>query len=235
MSSAAARQTSFENWRIALGGTDLAVDHAGLLVIEAEGIVVVADLHLEKGTSLARFGAFLPPYDTRTTLGRLGRALTRLKPRAVVALGDSFHDTKGSERLSAEDRGKLGELQRGRDWIWIAGNHDPRLPADLGGERREEWLLSGLIFRHEPTLGGENEIAGHLHPCARVSRDGHSQRRPCFVYDDNRLLLPAFGAYTGGLNVLDPAIAGLVRGKPNVAVVGRSGVYPVARRQLLGD
>ena len=235
MSSAAASKASFEDWRISLGGIALTADHAGVLVINDEQVLIVSDLHLEKGTSLARRGALLPPYDTRSTLARLQRAILRLRPRLVVALGDSFHDAGGCQRLTAEDRKVLVGLQQGRDWIWIAGNHDPELPAELGGERRDTWQHGELGFRHEPSLDGSNEIAGHLHPCARVSRGGHSQRRPCFALGGDRLLLPAFGAYTGGLNVLDPAITEVFGGVPQVALVGRSGVYPVPARQLRAD
>lgn len=235
-SAAAVKSTSdFESWRIELGGVALMADMSGVLVIEGAGVLVVSDLHLEKGSARAHRGRFLPPYDSRTTLARLALAVERLQPRAVIALGDSFHDLGGCERLCTDDRAALGGLQKGRDWVWIAGNHDPVLPADLGGDRASSWHHRGLTFRHEPTLLADGEIAGHLHPCARISRDGHSQRRTCFVYGANRLLLPAFGAYAGGLNILDPAITELFGGEMAVAAVGRSGVYPVAARQLRGD
>ena len=237
MSSAAAAKAAldFESWRIELGGVLLLADMAGVLVIEDSDVLVVSDLHLEKGSARAHRGAFLPPYDSRTTLARLARAITRLRPRAVIALGDSFHDVRGGERLCAEDRAALSELQRGRDWLWISGNHDPELPAGLEGDSADEWSHGGLTFRHEPAVGAAHEIAGHLHPCARVSREGHIQRRPCFAFGGGRLLLPAFGAYTGGLNVLDPAVSGLFASDLTVAVIGRNGVYPVAARQLRAD
>jgi uncharacterized protein len=227
-------QSAFDSWRIELGGIELTADRAGVLVIESIRTLIVSDLHLEKGTSLARRRALLPPYDTRSTLRRLMLAMERLRPKVVIALGDSFHDGQGAERLCDEDRASLAALQKGREWIWIAGNHDPELPPDLGGERAGDWRCRGVSFRHEPLPAG-NEVVGHLHPCARVSRGGHSQRRPCFAFGSGRLILPAFGAYTGGLNVLDPAIAGLFGGAPAIAVLGRSGVYPVAARQLRPD
>ncbi len=235
-SAAAAKAASdFESWRIELGGVPLLADMSGVLMIEDECVLVVSDLHLEKGSARAYRGTFLPPYDSRTTLARLARAVERLQPRTVIALGDSFHDVGGCERLCTEDRAALGRLQKGREWVWIAGNHDPVLPIELGGDRAGSWQHGGLTFRHEPTPLSADEIAGHLHPCARISRDGHSQRRPCFAFGSGRLLLPAFGAYTGGLNVLDPAVAALFAGEMAVAAVGRSGVYPVAMRQLRGD
>ena len=225
----------FEGWAIELGGVALTADRAGLLHIAAANVLVVSDLHLEKGSSRARRGLFLPPYDTRTTLARLGGAMDRLRPRLVVALGDSFHDLGGVERLGNEDRTALAHLQKGRDWLWIAGNHDPELPRELGGDRACEWRHGGVTFQHQPSAAAKAQVAGHLHPCARVSRDGHSQRRPCFAYGARKLLLPAFGAYAGGLNVLDQAIAGWFAGEMTVAVLGRSGVYPVPARHLRGD
>ena len=225
----------FDNWRITLGDIALTAHHSGVLMINDERTLVVADLHLEKGTAHGRHRSFLPPYDTRTTLARLKRAMDRLQPKRVIALGDSFHDVGGCERLTPDDRAALLALQRGRDWLWISGNHDPVLPDELGGDRSDAHSISDLIFRHEPKLYGRHEIAGHLHPCARVARGGHVQRRPCFIASAERLLLPAFGAYTGGLNVLDPAIAGLFEGGAAVGVLGRSGVYPIATHQLRSD
>jgi uncharacterized protein len=265
---------AFDAWTIELGGVELSADRSGVLFLAVSRTLIVADLHLEKGTSLARRRALLPPYDTRSTLRRLALAMERLGPKTVIALGDSFHDSEGAARLCEEDRARLAALQRGRDWLWIAGNHDPKLPVELGGERADDWRCGGVVFRHEPSSGvpphpnplptgergrlsrgsaprvpsprwgegqGEgaaemHEVAGHLHPCARVSRSGHTQRRPCFAFGGGRLILPAFGAYTGGLNVLDAAIAGLFAAEyPAIAVLGRSGVYPVARHQLRPD
>ena len=235
MVDALAAIENFDNWRIELRGVALTANHAGVLLVDDDRTLVVADLHLEKGTARARQRSFLPPYDTRTTLARLKRAIDGLRPARVIALGDSFHDVGGCERLHPDDRANLLGLQKGRQWLWIAGNHDPVLPPDLGGDRSASHAIGALTFRHEPTRGGGSEIAGHLHPCARVARGGHVQRRPCFIVSAERLLLPAFGAYTGGLNVLDPAVAGLFDAGPAVAVLGRSGVYPVAIRQLRGD
>jgi len=238
MSSARKQQTdaaAFDTWSFELGGVALSADRAGVVMMEASRTLIVSDLHLEKGSARARFGAFLPPYDTRTTLRRLAEAIERLRPRTVVALGDSFHDVGGAARLGADDRAELMALQKGRDWLWIAGNHDPELPGDLGGERATLWRHRRLTLRHQPEVESAGEVAGHLHPCAKVARDGHVQRRPCFVLGPTRLVMPAFGAYTGGLNVLDAAFAGLFADGLAVAVIGRSGVYPVASRQLRAD
>ena len=231
-----ADEGAFDTWRLELGGIELAADRSGTLYIQSASALIVSDLHLEKGSSFARRRTLLPPYDTRSTLRRLRLAIERLRPKTVVALGDSFHDAQGSERLCEEDRASLVALQMGRDWVWIAGNHDPQLPAGLGGERAGDWRHGAVVFRHQPLAKPvDAEVAGHLHPCARVVRDGHQQRRPCFAFGFGRLIMPAFGAYTGGLNVLDPAVAGLFADEPAIAVLGRSGVYPVAARQLRPD
>ncbi|MCR4282190.1 MAG: ligase-associated DNA damage response endonuclease PdeM [Bauldia sp.] len=200
-------------------------------------LLVVADLHLEKGSSFARRGQLVPPYDTVETLGRLARLIARLQPQAIVALGDSFHDDDGAARLSASDRAVLKRLQTGREWIWIAGNHDPGRPADLGGMAVDELAIGKLVFRHEPRIGAtEGEIAGHLHPCARVYGRGRSVRRRCFAGDGYRLVLPAFGAYSGGLDVLDPAFGGLfAAGSFRAFMLGGDRVYAVGPKALRPD
>ena len=219
-----------------LAGAALVADPSGALVWPAERTLVVADLHLEKGSSLAaRRGALLPPYDTAATLAALTRVVARLDPRRVVALGDSFHDPAGPSRMAGGMREALGVLMRGRDWVWVAGNHDPE-PPGLGGDAIPELRLGPLTLRHEPAPdGGEGEIAGHLHPAARLLWRGRSLRRRCFAADGKRLVLPAFGAYAGGLNVLDGAFAAVFRSRPRVMLLGRGQVYPVSPALLIGD
>jgi DNA ligase-associated metallophosphoesterase len=190
---------------ITIGNASLIADPVGALYWPEQKMLVVADLHLEKGSSFARRGVLLPPYDSGTTLDNLGKLIARYAPRQVVALGDSFHDRDGSSRMTVRDRESLASLQRGRDWIWIAGNHDPD-PPTLGGTFAREVAVDGLVFRHEPT-GEVGEIAGHLHPCARVRWRGHVVVRRCFAAAAQHLVMPALGAYTGGLNVLDRAFA----------------------------
>ncbi|UTD26666.1 ligase-associated DNA damage response endonuclease PdeM [Bradyrhizobium sp. WD16] len=189
-------------------GIDLLADLSGAFVWAAERVVVVSDLHLEKGSSFARRGVLLPPYDSAATLSRLAAIVARHDPRTVIALGDSFHDADAHERLGAAERAALGALQAGRDWIWIAGNHDPDLPDDLGGEVRSAITIGPLTFRHEPT-GARGEIAGHLHPKARIARRGRSFDRRCFACDDGRAVMPAFGAYAGGLSIRDAAFSAI--------------------------
>ena len=174
-------------------------------------MLVVADMHLEKGSAFARRGQMLPPYDTVDTLTRLHALVERLQPRSIVALGDSLHDRWACERLDAPARAMLGALQAGRSFVWIAGNHDPE-PQGLGGDHAPALHLGRLVLRHEPeeeVSDGGGEICGHLHPAARVVVRGRGVRRRCFVTDGKRMVLPAFGAFTGGLDVRTPSIAGL--------------------------
>ncbi len=184
----------------------LVADLSGALFWEDERLLVVSDLHLEKGSSFATRGVLLPPYDTVATLSRLAAVIARHDPRMVIALGDSFHDRTAHERLSGPDRDTIAVLQVRRDWIWISGNHDPSLPSDLGGIVASEVAIGRIAFRHEPT-GASGEIAGHLHPKARVATRGRSMERRCFACDGERAVMPAFGAYTGGLSIRDAAFA----------------------------
>src|SRR5882757_7809979 len=181
-------------------------DFAGALFWEAQSLLVMSDLHLEKGSSFAARGVLLPPYDTVATLSRLAAVIARHDPRQVIALGDSFHDRNAHERLSLSDREALNALQVRRNWIWISGNHDPALPSGLGGVVATEVASGPIAFRHEPT-GAAGEIAGHLHPKARVSTRGRSMERRCFACDGERAVMPAFGAYTGGLSIRDAAFS----------------------------
>ncbi len=187
-------------------GISLVADLAGAISWPDERILVVADLHLEKGSSFAARGMLLPPYDTAATLGLLGDVIARHAPRLVIALGDSFHDGGAPARVMPQDRATLAGLQHGRDWLWIAGNHDPDPAQNIGGAFAESLSLGPLTFRHEPTRGvADGEIAGHLHPSARVTRRGRSVTRKCFAANGRRMILPAFGAYAGGLNIRDRA------------------------------
>jgi DNA ligase-associated metallophosphoesterase len=191
---------------IAVANITFAADPAGSLYWPEQQLLCVADLHLEKGSSFARRGVLLPPYDTGATLRPLELLIARYAPRVVVALGDNFHDGSGPARMAAGDRATLAALQRGRDWIWITGNHDPVPAPGVGGTFAQALTLDPIVFRHEPS-GIVGEIAGHLHPSARVSWRGHAIVRRCFAADANRLVMPAFGAYTGGLNILNAAFA----------------------------
>jgi hypothetical protein len=189
---------------VRIAGIDMIADLSGALFWVEERLLVVSDLHLEKGSSFATRRVLLPPYDTAATLAKLRAVIARHEPRMVIALGDSFHDRDAHQRLDTANRVTLTELQMGREWIWIAGNHDPALPREIGGTVINEVKMGPLTFRHEPT-GAQGEIAGHLHPKARVSQRGRSVERRCFVSDELRAVMPSFGAYTGGLSIRDEA------------------------------
>ncbi|MEP9351560.1 ligase-associated DNA damage response endonuclease PdeM [Xanthobacter sp. KR7-225] len=194
-----------------IAGHEALLDPSGALFLVEARALVVADMHLEKGSAFARRGQMLPPYDTAETLAGLAGLVRRFAPRLVVALGDSLHDRWGAERIGENARAALAAFQAGRDFLWIAGNHDPE-PHGLGGQCLGALNLGGLVLRHEPEAQGRaaaGEICGHLHPVARVVRRGRALRRRCFVTDGARMVLPAFGAYAGGLEVSAPAIARL--------------------------
>jgi hypothetical protein len=216
---------------IEVRGERLQLDPCGAVWWPRLRTLIFSDLHFEKGSSYARGGQFLPPYDTRATLLRMAAAVARHAPSRIVALGDSFHDPDAAERLGLEERARLAVLAQGLEWVWITGNHDPRPPAWLGGEVAEEITLGPLTLRHEPR-GAEGEIAGHLHPCARVSRWGRSVRRRCFVSDGERMILPSYGAYTGGLDVEEAPIATLFRQGFHTYMLGRERVYRTAPRRV---
>jgi DNA ligase-associated metallophosphoesterase len=214
--------------RLLLCETELVLDASGALWWPGEKTVVVADLHFEKGSAYARSGQFLPPYDTRATIRRLETLLARTHAQRVIALGDSFHDSGAGGRLDEEERAALSDLTRRYDFFWVEGNHDPEPPSWLGGRIVPEMMLNTLMFRHIPGEAGIiGEVAGHLHPAVRVSRGGVSVRRRCFVSDGRRLLLPAFGAYTGGLDVQDEAVTTLFTRGHSVYALGKERAYLV--------
>lgn len=227
----------FAEQPVSVCGKVFIADMSGALYWPAENALIVADLHLEKGSAFAARGQMLPPYDTRETLQRLARAIDRFGADTVIALGDSLHDCGAGERIAAGDLAALRVLQEDRRWVWVTGNHDPAIGCQLGGEVADALVIGGLRLVHLPTSGhATHEIAGHLHPAARLSLYGHTLRRPCFVGNRLRLILPAFGAFTGGLNVLDPAFLPLFGNDGfGVWMLGQEGVYPVATRQLYGD
>jgi DNA ligase-associated metallophosphoesterase len=214
--------------KVAIADVIFLADLSGALFWQEQRLLVVSDLHLEKGSSFAARGVLLPPYDTVATLSRLAAVIARHDPVMVIALGDSFHDRNAHERLSEPDRKALTAMQVRRDWIWIAGNHDPHLPSDLGGMVASEVAIGPIMFRHEPT-GASGEIAGHLHPKARVPTRGRSIERRCFVSDGERAVMPAFGAYTGGLSIRDVAFAKIFRAPGLMAhVLGDTKLHAIA-------
>jgi uncharacterized protein len=213
-----------------MGGERLMLDPEGALFWPARRWLVVADLHLEKGSAAATRGALLPPWDTRATLDRLAALLRRWQPVArVVAVGDSFHDNGGALRMQRDDHARLAHMTASVPFLWLLGNHDPAPPDGVGGEHAGELTEGRLVFRHEARQAepkpGEAEISGHFHPKAQVPVRGTLITRACFAGDGRRLILPAIGAYTGGLDVRDPAIARLFPRGGRAFLLGRERLY----------
>lgn len=221
---------------LAVNGTEVVLKASGALHVPSHDALLVADLHFEKGSAYAARGQLLPPYDTRETLNRLEREVAATAPRLLVFLGDSFHDGRAEERLDADDARRLAALATGRTLIWVVGNHDADGPRHLPGEMIDEMTLQTLRLRHEPQDGAQpGEVAGHLHPAARVAGRGGRVRRRCFVTDGSRIVLPAFGSYAGGLNVRDEAFAGLFATRPIAAALGTGRVHAIGWKSLVSD
>ena len=234
MLAARAEQNEQSTCAFEVAGAELVADPAGIAFWPEEKCLIVSDLHLEKGSSFARRGQMLPPYDTGATLAGLQRVMDFWKPEMVIALGDSFHDKDASSRLPPACRRHLSAMASSCDWIWISGNHDPDPPEDLAGLVADELAIGPLVFRHEPTRnGGPGEISGHLHPAAKITVQGRSIRKRCFATSRKRLIMPAFGAFTGGLNVLDKAYDGLFDQRDFYALMlGNDQVFALSARRL---
>lgn len=213
-----------------LNGEAALLDHRGALFLPDHRLLVVSDLHLEKGSALARRGTMMPPYDSAATLALLAALIEAYRPEIVISLGDSFHDGWGAERMPEPFRARLLTLIDGRDWFWVAGNHDPEPPAGLPGSTVREIAVGRLVFRHVPSRGdAAGEVAGHLHPGARIVRRGRSVRRRCFATDGRRLVMPAFGAFTGMLNLRERVLWELFEpARLRAYMLGSDRVYPVA-------
>ena len=226
------KQTTHE---IGLKGQAAALDLTGAMYLPEHDALLVADLHFEKGSSFARRGMMLPPYDTRETLMALSDAVFRLNPKTVIALGDSFHDIGGPERLGDEERATLTQVQQGREWIWVTGNHDHVLPESIGGQVVAEMALGSLTLRHQPLAGEQAEIAGHLHPVGKVVMRGRATRRRCFLTDGQRCVMPALGAYAGGLNACDAAFKPLFPNGFTAQLIGTERIFAIAKSMLCRD
>ncbi len=193
-------------------------------------VLCVSDLHLGKSDRIARrTGAMLPPYETTETLDKLATLIDQLEPQTVICLGDSFDDLAAADSLDVGHRLTLARLQAGRRWVWIEGNHDPG-PVEFGGDHLEMLNIEGLVFRHiaDPTITGE--ISGHYHPKVQVPVRGRHISRPSFLVDQTRIILPAFGAYTGGLRCTDPVLQGLMKADAHAILTGKtSRMVPMPR------
>lgn len=219
-----------------LAGQAAVLDSSGALILPAHSTVVFADLHFEKGSAFAERGALLPPYDSAATLDRMDAVLACYRPARVICLGDSFHDVTSGARMPAAVAGRLRRMADQRDWVWVAGNHDPEIPEAAGGRVAPHIQLKDLLFLHEATdAPGGFEISGHYHPKARIKAGPRRITRPCFIGDDRRLILPSFGAYTGGLDVMNPAIAHLFPGHFTAWLISKGAIYafPSAKTRFL--
>jgi DNA ligase-associated metallophosphoesterase len=218
---------------LSFAGQDFRPLPCGALLWPAERLLIVADLHLEKGSHFARRGWLLPPHDSLDTLQRLAATIADVAPRGVVALGDSFHDEAGAERLPPGARALLQALIGRVDWLWITGNHDGDSAVRLGGRTAVEVELAGIAFRHEAAAGACGpEISGHFHPKLLLPlRTGRRVSRRCLALTPARLVLPAYGAYAGGLSVDDPALAAALGARPDAVVALADGLIRLTARQ----
>ena len=213
-----------------LAGARVVCRPSGALWLEAARALIVADLHLEKGSAYAARGQLLPPYDTRETLDRLDGEITAQAPAMIVLLGDTFHDASARSRLAADDLVRLNRLAERVRLVWISGNHDHAGLDGLRGEIAPHASLAGLSLVHEPApVPARGEIAGHLHPKARVATRGRAIDRRCFATDGNCAIMPAFGAYAGGLSIRDPAFTSIFRSTAfNAHVLGDRKMHVIA-------
>ena len=225
----------------ACNGVELVARPDGALWWPQERLLAVADLHLEKGSWYGmRTGQLLPPYDTRATLARLAQAIEATRPRIVLCVGDSFHDGEAASRVDVVDAAEIKRLVgTARDWIWITGNHDPAPPRQWGGQASVELAFGPLVFRHQalalPLTDTSGEISGHYHPVASLVVRGRGLRRRCFLTDGARLILPSYGAYTGGLNARDAALAAIFSGPYDALAIGASSVHRLPVEALRRD
>ncbi len=217
-----------------LAGATLTARPSGALWLAAERLLVVADLHLGKAERLARRGGgLLPPYETAETLARLAAEIDALAPAMVLCLGDSFDDGRAAAALEETARERLAALAAGRRWVWAAGNHDPA-PLGLPGTHALEWRAGPLVFRHiAAPAAPPGEVSGHYHPKAVLAARGRRVRRRCFLADARRAILPAFGAYAGGLDATDPAFDALLGREARAFLIGAK-VVAAPRAALAG-
>lgn len=214
-----------------LAGAQLKALNTGALWWPDEQLLCVSDLHLGKSERIARRGGVtLPPYETRDTLTRLAADLTLTHARTVICLGDSFDDLSAAQALPEEERLWIARLQAGRRWVWVEGNHDPG-PVDLGGSHLAELPLAPLTFRHIAEPGASGEISGHYHPKTSVALGGRTVTRPAFLYDSDRLIMPAYGTYTGGLSTQNDVLQNLMRAEACAILTGKTAL-PVPMQRI---
>ena len=221
-----------EQSNFAIQGIKLCAHDSGALYIPSNETLVVSDLHLGKGEFFARSGQFLPPYDTADTLARLLDVIKTYAPMRLIALGDSFHDKTARNQLA--DNTTLGEMiDRVPEWIWVAGNHDPGQTMAMAGAWVDEMLLDRMVFRHQAIERPRAlEISGHFHPKAGLRLRGRKISGKCFIHDHHRLIMPAFGAFTGGLNINDPVFNDLMVEPFVVKMITRAGLTTLSSARM---
>ncbi len=207
---------------------------SGALWCEQYQLLIVSDLHFGKGSSYAVAGQMLPPYDVDATLDSVETLFSEWLPKKCISLGDSFHDAQAEARLTPGQRARIRRLTGLSDWFWIEGNHDPVPPVHLGGRAANTLRVGEMIFRHEPS-GARGEVAGHLHPVAKVRSSGRSVRTKCFITDGHALVLPSLGSFTGGLNVTHEAFDTCLANTRRIFATANNGVYEIARSRLIPD
>ena len=213
---------------LVFAGEQIFLDPAGCLFWPRLSLLAVADLHLEKGSACARRGQLVPRWDSRVALARLSALVAQYRPRQVVAVGDSFHDDQAASRLDQGDLAALDAMACLAQLVWVTGNHDPSPPAGVPGDTVDVFAAGPLVFRHQARRGATGEVSGHYHPKARVATRAGEIVRPCFIADADRLILPAFGAYTGGLDVRSSAIAALFPNGADAFLLGRDQLFRFA-------
>jgi DNA ligase-associated metallophosphoesterase len=221
----------------AFAGEEWLLGGSGALYWPREQALLLADLHLEKASFFAVHGQMLPPYDSRETLEQVALAIRATGARRVFCLGDNFHDGEGPARLEAHAAGMLAALTRAVDWVWIAGNHDPALARALSGTVLDEARIGPVTLRHRASSKEPGpELSGHFHPQLRIVRRGRRIARRCLVASRRRMILPAFGALTGGMDAADPAIIAALQPAQEIDAMveasGRLAKFPVWRAEL---
>ena len=202
-------------------GVELIAHGSGALFWPASELLVVSDMHLGKSDRIARrSGQLLPPYETQDTLERLHKVVHHFAPKTVICLGDSFDDIDASASLDDFVIDRITQLQAGRQWVWIEGNHDPG-PLNLGGTHKTKFALHPLTFQHIASQNGTNEVSGHYHPKVSLQVKGRTISRPAFLVDNRRLILPAFGTFTGGLSASKPPLSNLMSEDSTAILTGQ--------------
>ena len=219
--------------RLDLNGEAVVARVSGALWIPGHRTLAAGDLHFEKGSAFGARGQLLPPYDTLATLDRLEAEVAALNPERLILMGDSFHDGGAVARLAEAAVARIRALAGRTELIWLSGNHDPVPPKGLPGQAAETSAVGSLSLTHEPhDHPPDGEVAGHLHPVAAIRAYGTRVRRRCFLTDGRRMILPAFGAYAGGLNAHDPAFRGLFDAPPTALIVGDRQIHAVRWHSL---